>query len=186
MNASSRPQNFCSLWLVLSVVFLSMGCQNNKVVENGKLVKMNYTLTVDGAVVDSSVNKTPLEFVHGGGQIIPGLEEQIVGLKVGEKKHITLAPENGYGAINPKAQQKVPKKAFGDVSQLKVGMTVNGQNGGRPVQAKVVSIGSKDITLDFNHPLAGKTLDFDIEIMAIEKASTPPTVPQTAEPEKKR
>jgi FKBP-type peptidyl-prolyl cis-trans isomerase SlyD len=155
-----------------------LGCKPAQV-ENGKEVKMNYTLTVEGNILDTSEGKEPLRFVSGSGQIIPGLDEQLVGLKAGEKKSVVVPPEKGYGLVNPNAQQKVPVSVFGNKKDLKVGMIVNGRsNNGQPVQAKVLKIGPKEILLDFNHPLAGKTLNFDVEIVSIAKApKTPDTLP---------
>ena len=163
----------------------TFGCRKPAQVVKGELVTMNYTLTVDDKVLDSSIGKKPMSFVAGSGQIIPGLDEQLTGMKIGEKKHVTLSPEKGYGEINPKALQKVPLKAFGDTKGLKPGMTITGSNGGRPVQAKVVSIDKKEVTLDMNHPLAGKTLNFDIEIVAIADAPAQTQMPASAPPPQK-
>jgi FKBP-type peptidyl-prolyl cis-trans isomerase SlyD len=170
----SRHSNLLTLSAVSFVVLAAaLGCQAKAVIEKGKAVKFNYTLTVEGKIVDSSQGKQPLSYVQGAGMIIPGLEEAMLGLKVGDKKHVTVAPEKGYGPINPKALQKIPKANFGKTEGLKPGMMVSGNAGGRPIQAKVVEIGKKDITLDMNHPLAGKTLDFDVEIVEIAKAPEP-------------
>src|SRR4051812_21484363 len=148
--------------LVLSIVAIaiSFGCRKPAQVEKGKLVTMNYTLTVDNKVVDSSFGKKPMSFVAGSGQIIPGLDEQLIGMKIGEKKRVVVSPEKGYGLLNPNALQKVPLTAFRDTKNLKPGMAITGNNNGRPVQAKVVSVDKKTVTLDTNHPLAGKTLTF--------------------------
>jgi FKBP-type peptidyl-prolyl cis-trans isomerase SlyD len=154
-------------------VLASFGCRKPAVVEKGKLVSMNYTLVVDSNVVDSSIGKQPLSFVSGSGQIIPGLDEQLLGMKVGEKKLVIVAPEKGYGQIDPNARQKVPLKAFKDAKNLKPGMVITGNNGGHPVQARVIAVDKKDVTLDTNHPLAGKTLTFNIEIVSIGAAPEP-------------
>ncbi len=159
--------------LVFAAGFLmvaGVGCKNfmgPKTIKKGSNVRMNYTLTVDGKVVDSSSGREPLSFEQGAGQIIPGLEKALEGLKNGDKKQVTVPPEEGYGVIDPKAVQKVPKASFKDMKNLKVGMPVRGQQGNRPIQATVVAIGAKEITLDFNHPLAGKTLNFDVEIVEV-------------------
>ena len=128
---------------------------------------MNYTLTVDSKVVDSSQGREPLTYVQGAGQIIPGLEEKMKGLKKGNKKRITVSPGNGYGFVNPDAYQNVSRKSFKNIKELKIGTIVNGQMKGRPVQAKVISIDKENVILDLNHPLAGKTLQFDIEVLEI-------------------
>lgn len=138
------------------------------VVADGKTVKVDYTLTVDGEVVDSSKGRQPLEFKEGSHQVIPGFEKAIMGMKVGQKKSFTVKPEEGYGQVNPKAFQEVPK------SQLPAGMTpkagmkllAEGKNGQKlPVVIKEVK---KDtVIVDMNHPLAGKTLKFDVEVVDI-------------------
>ena len=163
----------------------SFACRKPAQVEKGKLVTMNYTLTVDNNVVDSSIGKKPMSFVEGSEQIIPGLDEQIMGMKVGDKKHVIVPPEKGYGPLNPNALQKVPLTAFRDTKGLKPGMMITGNNGRRPIQAKVVSIDKKEVTLDMNHPLAGKTLNFDIEIVAIDAAPTQTQMPASAPPPQK-
>ncbi len=150
-----------------------MACKKTQVIENGKAVKINYTLTVDGAVVDTSTGKEPLSYVQGNKMIIPGLEEALAGLKKGDKKQVTVPPEKGYGVINAAAQQKVPLKSFNDTKNLKVGTMVRGMNANGPMQAKVLAIGKKDVTLDFNHPLASKILNFDVEVVSVEEGPKP-------------
>jgi len=137
-------------------------------IQPGSSVSMHYTLTVEGKVVDTSMGSNPLQFVQGTGQIIPGLESQLQGMTIGQKKKVTVAPENGYGNLNPQAVQKVPKTAFQNTKDMKVGSVVQGQGpNGQPFQALVKDIGAKEITLDLNHPLAGKTLDFEVEIVSV-------------------
>lgn len=158
------------LLFLASFAFL-FACQKQSKVAPGMEVSIHYKLTVDEAVLDSSEGKEPLRFIHGSGQIIPGLEQALLDMKVGEKKQVTLSPEQGYGPINPQAQQRIPLSAMGGGKNLKVGMTVNGQGkDGRPLQAKVLEIGKKDALLDFNHPLAGKTLKFDVDVVAVAAA----------------
>ena len=138
-------------------------------VEKGSVVKMHYTLKVDGEVVDTSSGKEPMSFVQGSGQIIPGLEESLSGMKQGEKKNVVIQPEQGYGKKDPEAMQKVPKTAFKDLDKLSVGGMVSGSSGGQVFQAVVAEIGDNEVTLDFNHPLADKTLNFDVEIVEVNK-----------------
>ena len=97
-----------------------------------------------------------------------GLEQELVGLQVGDKKSVSVPPAEGYGELNPDALREFPSSSFGNIEQLKVGDMVSGQAGGRPFQARVAEIGEEQVTLDLNHPLAGKTLEFDVEIMTIE------------------
>ena len=130
-------------------------------------VKLHYTLTVDGNVEDSSEGKEPLGYVHGKGELIPGLEEALEGMKAGDKKQVSVEPEKGYGAHNPNAIQKVPKEAFAGSDELIVGEMVLGNAGGREFQAKIIDINDKEVTLDLNHVLAGKTLEFSVEIVEV-------------------
>ena len=139
-------------------------------VTKGAAVRLNYTLSVDGRVVETSVGKEPLNYVQGSGQLMPGLEDQLEGLKAGDKKEVTVPPEKGYGLVDPAAVQKVPKAAFPNLKDLKPGVIVGGQAGGRPFKAVVKSVGDKDVTLDMNHPLAGKTLVFDVEVLDVKAA----------------
>lgn len=137
------------------------------VIQEGSTVSFHYTLAVENKVRDSSLGKTPVSYVQGTHQIITGLEEKMVGLKKGDKKHITVKPEKGYGLIDPLAFQVVPISTIKNSKDLKVGQILTGQYNGSPVKAKVMEIGKKEITLDVNHPLAGKILEFDIEIIEI-------------------
>ncbi len=164
---------------LFAVAFLFALACKPRVIEQGKLVKIDYTLTVDGAVVDTSTGKGPLSYVQGAKQIIPGLEEQLAGLKVGDQKKVTVAPEKGYGPVRKEAVQVIPLKLFGgDPKKLKEGSMVTGRNGDRTLQARVLKISKKDVTLDFNHPLAGKTLNFDVTVVGVESApAAPPAQP---------
>lgn len=136
-------------------------------IQNGSQVKLHYTLTVDDQVVDSSVGRAPLEYVQGESQIIPGLEEQLVGLNAGDKKKVTVAPDKAYGFEDPQAVHAVPRSAFQNPGELHVGDRVSGQVDGRQFQARVTAVGTADITIDLNHPLAGKTLSFAVEILEV-------------------
>lgn len=159
----------------VAVLLLSLaiaGCKKgDNVIKKGSTVKINYTLTVDNQVVDSSTGGEPLTYVQGSGQIIPGLEEQLEGMKPTEKKHVTVSPEKGYGAQDPKAFHKVPRKAFQDGQKLKVGDIVSGDAGGQKFQAKIAGVDKEEITLDLNHPLAGKTLNFEVEVVDVQAGS---------------
>ncbi len=136
--------------------------------KSGSNVSMNYTLKVDGKVVDTSEGHEPLVFVLGSGQIIPGLDEQLVGMKKGDKKHVVVSPDKGYGELDEKAVQKVPRTAFQGMKDMKVGDVVTGRTEDQEIHARVASIGKDEVTLDFNHPLAGKTLEFDVEIVSVQ------------------
>lgn len=136
-------------------------------IKDGSKVKFDYTLTVDGQVADTSAGRAPLEYTHGAGQIIKGLEEEMTGLKVGDKKTVTVKPEDGYGLVQQDAIRRVPKTAVNGAENLKVGDMVGASNAGHTFRAIVKEITDTEVVLDFNHPLAGKTLTFDVEVKEI-------------------
>jgi FKBP-type peptidyl-prolyl cis-trans isomerase SlyD len=137
-------------------------------IAEGSKVSINYTLTVDGVVIDSSDGGDPLTYTQGSGEIIPGLEAALAGLGVGDKKSVVVGPAEGYGERNPQATQKIPRTSFKDDKGLEVGLLVSGKSGDQEFQAMVAEVDAEHVTLDFNHPLAGKTLHFEIEIMKVE------------------
>ncbi len=136
-------------------------------IKNGSKVSIHYTLTVDDHVVDSSQGNDPLIYTQGGGDIIPGLEEQLTGLNKGDKKTVTVSPEKGYGEPNPNAVQTVAKTAFQDSKELKARDVVTGHMGDQRFQAIIIAVDNDNVTLDLNHPLAGKTLEFAIEVIDV-------------------
>jgi len=136
-------------------------------IEKGAKVKFDYTLTVDGKVEDTSAGRGPLEYTHGAGQIIQGLEEVLEQMNIGDKKTVHIKAEKAYGPVLEEAIKRVPKEAIMNAEQLKVGDMVGASNGGHTFRAVVKEISDKEITLDFNHPLAGKDLTFDVEIKEI-------------------
>ena len=134
----------------------------------GATVRIHYTLTVGGRLVDTSAGGQPMAYVHGMAQVVPGLEEQVAGMEAGDRRHVSVAPEKGFGAVDPRAFVKVPKRGFVGLKGLEVGIMVRARHGDQEFQAVVAEIADDEVTLDLNHPLAGKTLDFDIELIAIE------------------
>ena len=139
------------------------------VVTNGKKVSIEYTLHLkDGTFVESNAGKEPFTYKQGAHQIIPGLEKGIAGLKAGDKKHIEVSPAEGYGEVNPKAFTEIEKNRL-PKDALKVGtmLGVRGENG-MMRRAWVHEIKESTVVLDFNHPLAGKTLVFDIKVLKVE------------------
>jgi len=138
------------------------------VVADGETVKVNYTLTVDGKVVDSSKGRQPLEFKAGAHQMIPGFEKAVMGMKVGEKKSFKVKPEEGYGPVNPKAFQEVPKNKLPADVTPQAGMTMVAQGkDGKKIPVKIKEVKKDVVVMDLNHPLAGKTLNFDVEVVEI-------------------
>ena len=150
--------------------------QGNTAVSTGKQVSIEYTLKLeDGSVVDSNVGAEPLTFVQGSHNIIPGLENALSGMKIGDSKQVTVKPEDAYGPVNDAAVSEIEKSQIpGD--SLKVGTVLQGQSpDGRVIIARVVEIGEETVMLDYNHPLAGKTLNFDVKILAVKNAPEPDT-----------
>lgn len=136
-------------------------------IKEGSKVKFDYTLTVDGKVADTSAGRGPLEYTHGAGNIIPGLEKELSGMKVGDKKTVKVAPEEGYGNVLQDAIRRVPKTAVNGVEKIKIGDVVGASNAGHTFRAIVKEITDTEVVLDFNHPLAGKELTFEVEIKEI-------------------
>jgi FKBP-type peptidyl-prolyl cis-trans isomerase 2 len=143
-------------------------------ISDGKTISMEYTLTLeDKKVLDTNVGGDPLNFTQGSHQIIPGLETALEGMKVGESKQVTVAPEQGYGPINPQAVQEVPIEKIPEEAR-KIGAQLQGKDAqGRMVTPRVAEVKEQVVVLDFNHPLAGKELFFDVKILDIQAASTP-------------
>jgi FKBP-type peptidyl-prolyl cis-trans isomerase SlyD len=138
-------------------------------VADGLIVSLDYTLRLDNdEVIDSSEGQSPLEYIQGQNQIVPGLEKALYGMSVGEEKHVVVEPAEGYGERNPEANQVVPRDAFqGDV-ELEAGMPIRVSDGsGRAATAFVANVSPETVKLDFNHPLAGETLYFQVEIAGL-------------------
>ncbi len=137
-------------------------------IQNGSKVSLHYTLTVEGEVVDSSVGEEPLVYLHGEGDVLEGFEEATLGLKPGDKKTFQVSPEKGYGPHDPGAIEVLPRSAFPDPEDIEVGQVLSGEIGGQPFQATIVNLTDQEVTLDLNHPLAGKVLDFEIQVVSVE------------------
>ena len=138
-------------------------------IKKGDKIRVDYTGTLeDGTVFDTSDGKEPLEFEVGSGQIIKGFDEAVVGMKNGEEKEVIIKPEDAYGEANPELQKKIPKSQLPEGQEPKPGMTLAiATPDGRQVPVKISEVSDTDITIDLNHPLAGKTLTFKIKIVGI-------------------
>jgi len=137
-------------------------------IEKGKVVKLNYTLTVKGQVVDSSEGREPLEYTQGEQMIIPGLENRLEGMKVGEKKTVIVGPEDAYGTVNKDAIIEVPKTQLGEDMEPQIGMMIQMQTpSGQALTGKIVEVKEDAVVVDFNHPLAGQELTFEVEVVGI-------------------
>lgn len=142
-------------------------------VEEKKVVGIEYTLTLeDGEVADTNVGQDPLLYIHGFGGIIPGLEKALEGLVVGDKKQVTIEPKDAYGEVDEDAFQELPLDAFPKGVQLEEGLILQMvTEEGYPIPAIVDEIKETTAVLDLNHPLAGRTLNFDVKVLEIRDAS---------------
>jgi FKBP-type peptidyl-prolyl cis-trans isomerase SlyD len=141
-------------------------------VQNGQVVSMEYTLKVDGVVTDSSEGREPLEFVHGAGNIIPGLEREMTGMTVGDSKDVVVVAAEGYGEQDKEAFMEVPRDQFPDEIPMKVGTELQVQNqAGQPMFARIEKVEDKNVRLDLNHPLAGKDLHFSVKVVNLRDAT---------------
>jgi len=142
-------------------------------IADDKVVSINYTLTDDkGTVIDSSKGRGPLSFIFGTGSIIPGLENELAGREKGQEFSVTIEPKEAYGEYDDSMMFEVAREQFQDASQVIEGMQVQAQNSQGQVQVFTVkSISEEKVKLDGNHPLAGQTLHFDVEVMEVRDAS---------------
>jgi peptidylprolyl isomerase len=155
------------LFMILAV----LGCGPASVVDK-KMVQMSYKGTLpDGTVFGQSEPDKPIEFMVGAGKMIPALEKGIMGLKVGAKKKIEIKAADAYGEYDKNAIQEFPKEQFPKDLTLTVGQFYRVQSPQGPLTVTIIAIKDKTVSVDFNHPLAGKDLTFDIEIVKIRDAT---------------
>jgi FKBP-type peptidyl-prolyl cis-trans isomerase SlyD len=142
-------------------------------IADGKVVSIHYTLRdEDGLVLDSSVGSDPLDYLHGARNIVPGLETGLLGKEVGARVELRLPPEEGYGPHDPKGIQRVPREAFPDEIELVPDMQFSAEDeSGESVTVRIVGVEGDVVTIDQNHPLAGKVLCFDVTIEKIRDAT---------------
>lgn len=135
------------------------------------VVSFHYTLTGDdGQVVDSSAGRDPLTYLHGHGQIVPGLEKQMEGRQVGDKFDAQVAPEDGYGVRHEELVQEIPREALQGVSEIEPGMQFQGRGPQGVINVTVTRVEGDKVQIDGNHPLAGKALHFAIEVTGVREA----------------
>ena len=143
-------------------------------VEKGNKIKVEYEGKFDdGTVFDaSSIHGNPLEFVAGKGHVVPGFDNAVVGMVLNEEKEITITPEDGYGPINAELSKEVPRDQLPKDEEPKVGMMLGvGLPNGQQVPAMITNVTEDKVTIDLNHPLAGKTLHFKIKVVDISEAT---------------
>jgi len=144
-------------------------------VADGLVVSLAYVLRLDdGEEIDSAENDDPLVYLHGAQNIIPGLEQALTGLKVGDARKVSVNPEDAYGDVDPEAYELVPYDAFPGDIDLEEGMELHmiDNETGRQMEAYISELRDDGALLDLNHPLAGETLHFEVEIVGLRRATT--------------
>ena len=141
--------------------------------KSGDSVKIHYTGTLDdGTEFDSSAGRDPLEFTLGTGQVIPGFDKAVEGMAVGDSKKVNIASEDAYGPRHEQMVQEVPRTALPDDLQPEEGMGLRAEGqDGQPINLTITAVSDSSITVDGNHPLAGKALNFDIELVDIARSA---------------
>ena len=142
-------------------------------IENNHVVGIEYELKEAGTteVLDSNIGKEPLEFITGKSHIITGLEKQLIGLSEGDKSDIMVKAAEAYGELNPEAVDTVPREQFAGLD-LKEGLPLFGQGeNGETIQVVVKSFNDETVTIDYNHPLAGKDLMFSVTVVSVREAT---------------
>lgn len=164
--------------LLSTGAFTAETSKENNIVKNGSVVSLQYTLSSeDGKTIESNKGKAPLKYTQGSRQIVPGLEKELAGMKVGEEKRVTVSPEEGYGPVNPQGFQEFPKDKI-PAEGLKVGAVLMAKGPqGQQVPVRVHEIKENTVVLDLNHPMAGKTLVFDVKVLDIQPAAAQPQKP---------
>ena len=161
--------------------------KDDKVVKDGSVVSLQYSLSEeDGKLIESNKGKDPLKYTHGRQQIVPGLEKELTGMKVGGEKKVKVKPEEAYGPIDSKAFQELPKEQI-PPNGLKVGAILAAQGPeGQTIPLRIHEIKEKTVVVDLNHPMAGKTLLFDVKVLDIQppaaQGAKPATPAQPAKP----
>lgn len=141
-------------------------------IKKNDVVTLSYILkNSDGVELGSAGAEEAMNYLHGAGNIVPGLEEEIENMKVGDKKDVTVAPEKGYGDVDPSLLLKVTRSNFPADMDIKPGMQFSSEMGGKENVFTVESIDGDNINVNGNHPLAGQTLHFNIEILGIRDAT---------------
>ncbi len=141
-------------------------------VSDNKVVSFHYTLTgPDGTTLDSSAGGEPLTYLHGASNIIPGLEKALEGKQEGDRLSVTVEPEEAYGLADEALIQEVPREAFQGVDDIQPGMRFQADSSHGPMMVVVTKVEGDTVTVDGNHPLAGMTLNFEVEITEVRDAT---------------
>lgn len=141
-------------------------------ITDGQVVSLNYVLTVDGEILAQTEAGDPMEYLHGAQEILPGLEAALTGRQEGDKFSVTLDPEDAYGEYDEDDVEEIDRADIPNVEELEIGMVVEVEDeDGYAYMAQVQDIGPKVVVLDFNPPLAGKVLTYDVEVIGMREAT---------------
>ncbi|MEJ2682130.1 MAG: peptidylprolyl isomerase [Gammaproteobacteria bacterium] len=142
-------------------------------IADNRVVTIHYKLTDhEGTVLDSSEEGDPLNYLHGAGYLVPGLEKALVGKTKGDKLSVHVEPSEGYGEVQDDLMQTVDRSLFQNVDPLEPGMELAAQASDGSVQhIRVTAVGDTEVTIDVNHPLAGMVLNFDVEVIDVREAT---------------
>jgi len=141
-------------------------------IQKDSVVTFNYTLKDDaGEVIDSSAPGEPLAYLHGHGNLVPGLERELEGKNGGDKLTVKVNPADGYGERSAELVQKVPRRSLKGINKITVGMRLHAQTQQGPRAVTVTAVTGDMVTIDGNHPLAGQNLNFDIELVEVRDAT---------------
>jgi len=136
-------------------------------IKKNQVIKLNYELKINGEIVDNNVGADPIEFVFGSGELIPGLESRIADMNIGDRKEVNVPAVEAYGEYNEELSEVVPKEAFEGID-LQIGLVLEADTeNGEVVKATVTEVTNDEVTVDYNHPLAGSDLDFTVTIKDI-------------------
>jgi len=146
--------------------------QNPLTIQKDCAVGISYVLTnTEGEELDRADKSSPLHYLHGVGQIIPGLEKALEDLKLGDKKTVTIAPKEGYGEINPSLRMTFSKDNFPKETEVKPGMKFFAESEGQRIMLTVMVVRDTEVDVDGNHPLSGQTLKFEVEVTHLREAT---------------
>lgn len=165
-------KRLCAFILFTAAVIFTAGVSLAKpkapVIESGKEITIEYTMSVEGNVLDSTSGRGPARYTQGKDDILPALSKSLEGLHVGDEKTVVLGPEEAYGKVNPQAIKQIPLSAFPAGVKLEPGtfLPVKGPNG-KTFPVRVLQVTPETVVVDFNHPLAGKTVSFHIKVVSI-------------------
>jgi FKBP-type peptidyl-prolyl cis-trans isomerase SlyD len=145
---------------------------NPKEIGDDSVVTLEYTLSVNGEVIDTSEGGRPIQFIQGQQQIIKGLEDVLYGMGVGDSKEVVVEPEEGYGEVDAENFADIPREQFPPEIPLEPGIELELKDQeGDLIDARIVSADSENVRLDFNHPLAGQQLHFVVKVVGLREAT---------------